>query len=633
MATPPSLDTLPAAPRALGGERAGAALPRPFMKSLESVYAALTALGGGEVAAYIPELAKADPRHLAIAIATLDGAVYAVGDEDAAFTIQSVSKPFAYGAVLDRLGRKEMLTRVGVEPTGDAFNGIVLDEANRRPFNPMVNAGAIVVSSLYPGDTLERRSEAMLAGLSRFAGRQLSVDETVFRSEASTGYRNRAIAYLLLNSGMLDVDPEAALDTYFRQCSVLVTVKDLAVMAATLANGGINPKTGERAVLVETVPDILTVMLTCGMYDYAGQWAYEAGLPAKSGVSGAVMAVVPGQFGVAAFSPKLDRFGNSVRAVEACRQLSAMFSFHSYRQRVSGSSVKGRAWTGAELRSRRWRPAEERRRLDSDGDRIAVLEARGDLTMAAAERILRSAGNALAEEKLVIIDLKSVIGIDAGSTRLFGDFGRVLLAAGKTIMLTRPAEPGIMRRLMEEDGRLAPSFVLEESLDHALELAEDKVLAAAGIGPGEDLLPVAKASFLRGLAENEITALIEAVRPAQLSFVKGDAIVRQGDPSDAVYMIGSGSVTVELPAANGPATRISALGPGAIFGEMGLIDGAPRSADVVADGPAICWSLPVGAMRAHLQDHPKVMNVILTNLVTDLADRLRQSNRMIMSLR
>jgi glutaminase len=473
----------------------------------------------------------------------------------------------------------------------------------------------------------------MLATLSRFAGRKLAIDESVFKSETDTGHRNRAIAYLLLNSGMLDVDPNAALDTYFRQCSVLVNTSDLALMAATLANAGVNPRTGERAVRAETVPDVLTVMLTCGMYDYAGQWAYEAGLPAKSGVAGAVIAVVPGQFGIAAFSPRLDKFGNSVRAVEACRQLSASFSFHSYRQRVSGQSTKVREWTCRDLRSRRWRPVAERTWLEAEGGRIAIIEARGDLSIAVAEKVLRKANAALREDRAVIVDMKSVNGIDAGSARLFAEFGRALTAAGKMIVLTSAAEHGVMMRLMEEDGRLPPSFDLEDTLDHALEAAETRLLAAAGVGAHHELVPIEKATFFHGLDAADTAALLAAVEPRKLAFRPGDLIVKQGDTTDAIYMVGGGSVTVQLPSSTGPATRISSLGPGAIFGEMGLIDGAPRSADIVADDEAICWSLPIDAMRTFLHDHPRIMNTILANLVTDLADRLRQSNRMVMTYR
>jgi glutaminase len=608
-------------------------LAQPFIESLRTIHARVSAMDEGKVATYIPELAKADPDHLAIVIATLDGEVYAVGDADVEFTIQSISKPFAYAAALDRFGREETLTRVGVEPTGDAFNAIVLDEENRRPFNPMVNAGAIAVSALYAGDTQEARNEAMVATLSGFAGRRLAMDESVFRSEDETGHRNRAIAYLLLNSGMLVGEPAAALDTYFRQCSMLVNTRDLAMMAATLANGGINPLTRRRAVKVESVPDVLTVMLTCGMYDYAGQWAFEAGLPAKSGVAGGVLAVVPGQFGIAAYSPRLDRFGNSVRAVAACRELSAMFSFHSFRQRVGGNGLRTREWNGGDVRSRRWRPVAERAVLDGDGDRILVVEARGDLTIAIADRILRRVHAALAQGRLVIIDMKSVTGMDAGSVRLLTEFGAALAIMDETVMLTEPLETGVFDLLRTPEGELPGRFLVEQSLDQALEIAEDRVLRTHLPSGSGQPLPVESATLFSGVVADDLAALIAAIRPEARSYAIGDGIVRQGEQTDAIYVVAAGMVTVQLPSKSGTPTRVTSLGPSAIFGEMGLVDGAPRSADIVAETEAVCWRLPIDRMRAFLQENPRVMNQILTNLVGDLSDRLRQSNRMVMSLR
>src|SRR5262245_50090706 len=189
-----------------------------------------------------------------------------------------------YGHALQRHGRHRVLKKVGVEPTGEAFNSIVLDEVANRPFNPMVNAGAIAVAELMQGDRQDDRIANMLALFSSLAGRKLEIDEAVYASELATGHRNRAIAYLMLNTGMIRRDPNDVLDVYFRQCSVSVTARDLAVMAATLANDGKNPLTGEAIYEADDVRDVLSVMNSCGMYDYAGEWAYEVGMPAKSGV-------------------------------------------------------------------------------------------------------------------------------------------------------------------------------------------------------------------------------------------------------------------------------------------------------------------------------------------------------------
>ncbi|WP_066375486.1 glutaminase A, partial [Anabaena sp. CA = ATCC 33047] len=276
----------------------------------------------GIVANYIPELAKVNPDLFSICIATVDGQVYEVGDIKQLFTIQSISKVFSYGLALEDHGRDYVLTRVGVEPTGDAFNAIILDERSKRPYNPMVNAGAIATTSLIKGSGATERLNRLLDMFHRYIGHDVFVDISVFTSERSTGHRNRAMAHLMLNFGMIDQNIEEALDLYFQQCAVMVNCRDLAIMAATLANGGINPITGEQAVEKTYIKDILSVMYTCGMYNFAGEWAYKVGIPAKSGVCGGIMAVVPNKMGIAVFSPPLDIRGNSVRGVKVCEELS-----------------------------------------------------------------------------------------------------------------------------------------------------------------------------------------------------------------------------------------------------------------------------------------------------------------------
>ena len=218
----------------------------------------------GQVATYIPELGRADPNWFGICVVTADGHVYEVGDTDLDFTIQSISKPFVFGMALEDQGRDAVLERVGVEPSGNPFNAIVVDDRN-RPFNPMVNSGAIVATGLIKARDDEERMERIIAAFSHYAGRRLQLDETVYRSESVTGDRNRAIAHLMRSFGNLDGDVDAVIDAYFRQCSLLVTCRDLATMAATLANRGVNPITGARALDARYVENVLSVMSTCGM--------------------------------------------------------------------------------------------------------------------------------------------------------------------------------------------------------------------------------------------------------------------------------------------------------------------------------------------------------------------------------
>lgn len=312
----------------VGRYRAVSSPLRAFLKELHEKYQPLR---DGKIADYIPELAKADPDWFGVCIVTTNGQVIAYGDTAQAFTIQSISKPFVYGLALEEHGREATLARIGVEPTGDAFNSLIkLDEHSKRPHNPMVNAGAIAAAGLISGPGPAERLNRLLAMFERYMGHEVTVDMAVFASERATGHRNRAIAHLMLNFGMIDTHIDETLDLYFQQCSVLVTCQDLAVMAATLANAGVNPLTGTRALEARYVRDVLSVMYTCGLYDFAGEWAYRVGLPAKSGVGGGIVAVVPGQGGIGVFSPPLDEHGNSTRGIRVCADLSERFGLHLF---------------------------------------------------------------------------------------------------------------------------------------------------------------------------------------------------------------------------------------------------------------------------------------------------------------
>lgn len=306
--------------------------------AIDEIHRAYAPLTDGEVATYIPELAKADPDRFGISLALTSGRSFSAGDTRHAFTLQSVSKPFTFGMALEILGAAKVAEHVGVEPSGDVFNAITLQSGSNRPHNPMINSGAITVTALLHARYGDETFDVILDRLSAAAGRRLAVDEAVFESERRTGHRNRAIAHLLLNFGMVHDQAERALDVYFRQCAVLVTADDLAVMGATLANMGVNPLTGAMAFEVGSVRGMLSIMFTCGMYDYSGEWAYRVGVPAKSGVSGGVIAVVNRQLGVAIYSPRLDARGNSARGIEACTNLAARFGLHAFDCLNAGSS-------------------------------------------------------------------------------------------------------------------------------------------------------------------------------------------------------------------------------------------------------------------------------------------------------
>ena len=338
----------------------------------------------GEVADYIPQLSTADPALFGLALAGVSGSVYGAGQCTEQFSIQSISKPFVYALALADVGPDEVLARVGVEPSGEAFNAISLEPSTGRPDNPLINAGAILTSSLVSGSRPEERIARVIDQLSRCAGRDLVVDEQVFRSEYDTGDRNRALAHLMRAAGSLTMDVEEAVEVYFRQCAVLVSATDLAVMGATLANGGVNPRTGVVAMRQDIAEQVLTVMATCGMYDFSGEWLFRVGLPAKSGVSGGLVAVSPSQFGIGMYSPRLDERGNSVRGVEASRAISERFSLHLMHQVTrSGPSFVRVAPDGSE------RPVGPP--VGGDGHRggdVRILSMQGYIEFATAEQAL-----------------------------------------------------------------------------------------------------------------------------------------------------------------------------------------------------------------------------------------------------
>ncbi|WP_105566820.1 glutaminase A [Microbacterium halophytorum] len=302
----------------------------PVDRALERLIAEVAAgEHSGDVADYIPELAAVDPDRFAVSATSIMGRQYGAGDLKTRFTIQSISKPFVYALALAEHGTDAVLEHVGVEPSGQAFNAISFD-AKGRPFNPMINAGAIVTTSLIGASDGDERFQRICAGLSAFAGRTLEPDDVVYRSESETGDRNRALALLARSSGALRADVDDAVEPYFRQCALAVDARDLAVMAATIANNGVNPLTGVEVVEARVARHTLSLMSSCGMYDRSGEWLMRVGLPAKSGVGGGIVAVSPGEYGVGVFSPPLDSVGNSSRGVALLQKLSDEFRLHSF---------------------------------------------------------------------------------------------------------------------------------------------------------------------------------------------------------------------------------------------------------------------------------------------------------------
>lgn len=290
---------------------------------VDTAHAEFRDVKDGANADYIPILDTVPSDLFGVAIVTADGKTYVAGDVDYTFSIQSVSKPFTAALVMRQQGPEAIAEKIGVEPTGLPFNSkIAVELLPARSANPMVNAGAIAAVSMVEAKDEADRWQQVLDNLSGFAGAELKVIDEVFESEYETSWSNRAIANLLFNYERLYSEPEEALVVYTKQCSVGVNTRQLAMMGATLANGGVNPKTGKRLLNADDVPELLAIMMVAGFYDESGLWAYRAGLPAKTGVGGGIVAVVPGRMAIAAFSPRLNEAGNSIRAALAIEQIA-----------------------------------------------------------------------------------------------------------------------------------------------------------------------------------------------------------------------------------------------------------------------------------------------------------------------
>jgi len=315
--------------------------PADYERVVKAAYEKYRNLDEGKNADYIPALAKVDPHLFGIALVTPDGRVYTAGDVTSEVSIQSVSKVFTMARVLQQSGEQSIENNIGVDATGQVFNSIVaIEQYKGKEMNPLVNPGAITTTSMIDGTTPDSVWHTIINTLDDFAGRLLTVNREVYKSESETNQRNQAIAMLMYAYQRIKANPLQATDLYTRQCSVNVNARDLAMMAATLANAGRNPATNKQVIDARHVAPILAVMATAGLYDDSGKWLYATGLPAKSGVGGGLIAVSPGKFGIAVVSPPLDAAGNSVRGQRAIADISAALGGNPYATLPSSATAK-----------------------------------------------------------------------------------------------------------------------------------------------------------------------------------------------------------------------------------------------------------------------------------------------------
>ena len=590
----------------------------PLLRFLDRCHADYLAENGGDVARYIPELSKADPSHFGIGLATLDGHVYEVGDTRVPFTIQSMSKPFVFALALDSLGASRVESVIGVEPSGDPFNSIRLNTDN-HPFNPMVNAGAIACSGLIHEAKGAGAFEHIRRELSRFAGRDLDVDEAVYSSESATGDRNRAIGYLLRTNSVIKDNVSAVLDVYFRQCAILVTARDAAIMAATLANRGINPVTGAQVTTPYAIARTLSVMTSSGMYDYAGEWIYRIGIPAKSGVGGGIMASLPARLGLGSYSPRLDKHGNSVRGIKVCEALSAHYDLHMLNRSDDARTSIIADYTIGKNPSRRSRRSHEQEILAAHHRDVRVIELFGTLSFSNVDYVSRQLATKQ-RPQFVIFDLRRVTAVTRAGARMIAEEFRELAGLHVTVILSgikRSSEGWKMVREWTEGLKNIRDFYL---LDAAIEWAEDQVVYRhGGAIDFHDTTELAEQPLLAGLSAGEIEEL--AALGTTRTCRRGEKIVGAGEPASSLFFLRSGVVHVTLP----DGVRLATLTAGMAFGEMALLE-AERSADVLADASATAVEITIADFERFRDRHPKAGERIMRNLAQILAERLIVAN-------
>jgi glutaminase len=590
----------------------------PLLRFLERCYRDFFTENGGNVADYIPELGKADPAHFGISLATIDGHVYEVGDSRIPFTIQSMSKPFAFALALDTLGAERVERAIGVEPSGDPFNSIRLNAEN-HPFNPMVNAGAIACSGLIHEAKGAGAFDYIRHALGRFAGRELAMDEAVYASESATGDRNRAIGYLLRNSGVVTDDVGAVLDVYFRQCSVLVTARDIAVMAATLANRGINPVTGEQVMTPYAISRTLSVMTSSGMYDYAGEWIYRVGIPAKSGVGGGILASLPARLGLGSYSPKLDKHGNSVRGIKVCETLSSHYDLHMMNRNDNARNSIIADYDLGKSPSRRSRRPHEQRLLAAHHHDVRIIELMGTLTFANIDYVSRQLA-AKPRPSFIILDLRRVAVITRPACRLLAEGFRELAAFNVTAILSGIERSSPTWQAIAEWTEGISNLRNFRLLDDCIEWAEDQIVYRySGAIDSHAMTELSEQPLLAGLSAQELADLasLGTIR----NYEEGTTIIVATEPPVSLFFLKSGVVHVRLP--NG--VRIATLTAGMAFGEMALLE-SHRSADVLADKSVTALEVPLADFQRFREQRPRVGERIMRNLAQLLADRLIVAN-------
>ncbi|MDN4612430.1 glutaminase A [Arthrobacter burdickii] len=588
----------------------------PIESYLRTIHREISDLRDGKPYSTIPAMANVDPDNFGICLTTVDGYMYEIGDTREEFTIQSISKPFTYGLALSDLGMEAVDAKVDVEPSGDSFNEISLAPGSGRPSNAMINAGALTATSLVQSRGGNTRFRRIVNTYSQFAGRQLGVNEEIFRSEVEHGHRNRALAYLLRSFDIIEDDPTPVIEDYFRQCSVMVNCIDLSVMAATLANSGRNPLTGVEAMDLLAVERVLSVMTTCGMYDDAGSWISTVGMPAKSGVGGGTIAVLPGQVGLAVYSPPLDEHGSSVRGMATSQRLSRDMELHFVRAARAGRSAIRATYDITAAPSGIRRTDEAMEVLRDQGHRAMVIELNGDLLFAGTESMVRALSSLDDDVDFVILDLRRVDEVADVSLRLLGQCRENLAKVDRELVLIDGE--GTLAETFRDVDRPVPTF---DTRTAAVEWCENELITRYG---GDLILPseveVAQCPALSPLSDEDVEALTH--RMEDRTYEKGHVVRRVGQSFGGVFFILSGKIVTSVPGPSGERLKLTTLSAGMTFGELALGSDNRQETTVKALDSVHVKVLTAQAIRTVEKEDPRLAVELWKALTRDAYTRV-----------
>ncbi len=570
----------------------------PITQYLRRIHAEISELRDGTPYTVGPRGARVEPDDFGICLATVDGYVYEVGTTRKAFSMQSLSKPFTYGLALEDLGADVVDEKVDVEPSGDTFTEISLAPRTGRPANAMINAGALAVAGMVKGSGGRSAVERVEQLYSDFAGRPLESDRRVFAAERRNSDYNHALAYLLSSFGIVEGSPTAALETYLRQCAVQVTCRDLSLMAATFANGGTHPVTGTRSLGIDAVERVLSVMMTCGMYDDAGDWVATVGMPAKSGVGGGTLAVLPGQAGLAVFSPPLDAHGNSVRGLATCRRLSQDTEMHFVRSARAGRPAIRATYPITQTPSTVRRTEEAAAVLSEHGERAVVIELVGDLLFAGTESMIREISGLPDDVELIVLDVRRVDEISRVALTMLGTVLRLLTTAERRLVTIDPE--GVLATAFP-DGAVASFGTLGTAVAHC----EDVLLGRyAPDLPSPAVVAVLDSPVLAQLTREDAAALVARMEVER--YIDGEIVRRAGQRFGGIYFIVSGRIISTARDADGKRVQLSVLSPGMTFGELALGSEERQVTTQKAGGPVEVMLLSTEAITELEEQQPRL---------------------------